>query len=69
MLHKFGLEYPHAYARGPYKFLATPPPVLLLARRQTHFDRAVELIGSIRPRGDDLWLDRGALKTARQLRF
>jgi hypothetical protein len=69
LLHRFGLEYPHAYARGPYKFLASTPPLLLLARRQRHFDQAVELIGKIRPEGDELWIDRGALPTARQLRF
>lgn len=69
LLHYFGFEYPHAYAFGPYKFLAEPSPLLLLARRHKHFERAIELIGSIRPDGDELWVDRSALRTVSQLRF
>jgi hypothetical protein len=68
LLHYFGNEFPHAYALGPYKYLATPAPLLLLARRHWHFERGVELIGAMRPGGDDLWLDRETLPTVRRLR-
>jgi len=68
LLHYYGLEYPHAYAHGPYKFLSNPAPLLLLARRHKHFERAIEAIGSIRPQGDELWLDRSALGIVGRLR-
>jgi hypothetical protein len=32
ILHRNGLEYPHAYRHGPYKYLAPTPPELLVAR-------------------------------------
>jgi len=68
LLHYYGLEYPHAYAHGPYKFLSSPAPLLLLARRHKDFERAIEAIGSIRPQGDELWLDRRALGLVGRLR-
>jgi hypothetical protein len=32
IIHRRGAEYPHAYAHGPYKFLAPRPPEILVAR-------------------------------------
>jgi hypothetical protein len=69
VLHYFGHEYPHAYALGPYKYLAEQPPLLLLARRPWQVERGVDLVAACRPRDGDLWLARSTLPTFRQLRF
>jgi len=69
VLHYYGHEYPHAYKLGPYKYLATPAPVLMLARRHSQFERGVQVFTSIRPGSGRLWIDRGSIRTLSHLRF
>lgn len=57
LLHYEGREYPHAYALGPYKYLSTPPPVLLLAREHDQLLRGVEIMCNLRPDGEAMMLD------------
>jgi len=47
LLHREGEEYPHAYERGPYKYLADPAPALLLARTHKRMLKGVGLLEQI----------------------
>ncbi len=69
LLHCDGDEYPHAYASGPYKYLSTPPPVLLLARGHVEMDQGVNVIGGFRGEGAELELEAKWLPTFKELRF
>ncbi|MGH7749617.1 MAG: hypothetical protein ACREQ5_33350, partial [Candidatus Dormibacteria bacterium] len=51
LLHVEGDEYPHAYAAGPYTYLADPAPILLLTRRIWEFRRGVALMGALTVEG------------------
>jgi hypothetical protein len=37
-------EYPHAYVAGPYKYLSTPPPILLVARNNDQFVQGMKIL-------------------------
>ena len=54
LLHREGPEHPHAYAAGPYKYLASPPPILLVAHDYQQFSRGVELLTNFRWDGERL---------------
>ncbi len=41
-------EFPHAYGRGPYKYLSDPPLVLLVARSDSAFDRGLDILQGVR---------------------
>jgi hypothetical protein len=45
VLHRRGAEDPHAYEKGPYKYLSTPPPKLIVMRSD---EELVETIGQFR---------------------
>ena len=49
LLHRKGQELPHAYRAGAYRYLAAPPPLLLLARDYGAFDAGVPLLAAWRP--------------------
>jgi hypothetical protein len=49
LLHMRGEEYPHAYRSGPYKYLASPPPVLLVARNDAELGRGLRVIHAATP--------------------
>ena len=37
-------EFPHAYVAGPYKYLSTPPPILLVARNNDQFVQGMRIL-------------------------
>jgi hypothetical protein len=47
LLHREGQEFPHAYATGVYKYLATPPPILMVAHNSVQFARGASLIANV----------------------
>jgi hypothetical protein len=57
LLHREGDEYPHAYTSGPYTYLSTPPPVLLLARDHDQLAAGVNLVGVLQPTSSGVQLD------------
>ncbi len=69
VLHYHGHEYPHAYKIGPYKYLATPAPVLMLARRHWQFERGIKVFTSVQSAVGQLWIDKKSLPTLSLLRF
>lgn len=69
LLHCEGPEYPHAYASGPYKYLSTPPPVLLLARGHAQMLEGINVIGDLRMEAPEFRLGAALLPTFKALRF
>lgn len=69
MLHREGEEYPHAYAAGPYKYLASPPPVLMVARTAADFNRGASVIASAKVGNGDVTFDRKWLPAIKDLRL
>ena len=69
LLHLRGDEYPHAYAAGPYKYLAEPAPVLLLATSFEELAAGADLIASIRVDGAKLEFKDHHMATFETLRF
>lgn len=57
LLHKEGFEFPHAYSNGPYKYLADPPPLLLLAQNHEQLHQGVRLIEAV-------WIENDQIKVA-----
>ena len=51
LLHLKGEEFPHAYQAGPYRYLAEPAPMLLLARDNPSFRSAVPVLAQCRREG------------------
>jgi hypothetical protein len=47
LLHNRGDEYPHAYAAGPYKYLSTPPPTLMLVQAFDQLVWGIDLLCSV----------------------
>ena len=50
LLHRSGPEFPHAYRAGAYKYLATPPPVLLVAKDEGELNRGLKVLHAATPR-------------------
>lgn len=48
ILHKTGLEYPHSYAKGPYKYLAEQPPTLLVVREHGDLGAGMRILAETR---------------------
>jgi hypothetical protein len=46
VLHRQGREYPHAYAAGPYKYLADPPPLLLVAQTNDQLIQGMQIVAA-----------------------
>ncbi len=46
LLHQKGQEHPHAYAAGPYKYLAPEPPLLMVARNNDTLRSGVDVLGA-----------------------
>lgn len=67
ILHRYGPEYPHAYAKGPYKYLAERPPVLLVARNYEDFDLGMNIIESARVTDNGAQLPPSMLQQVAQL--
>jgi hypothetical protein len=44
VLHRRGLEYPNAYRTGPYKYLSSPPPLLLVARKAKQLAEGMNVV-------------------------
>jgi hypothetical protein len=68
LLHREGREYPHAYRSGPYKYLADPPPLLLLARSFEQLERGVDLVGATRIEQGEILVDAGFAPVLDELR-
>ncbi len=62
-------EYPHAYSRGAYKYLSTPPPVLMLARTHRQLDRGLDVLEGVRVKDGVPRLTRAAALELRALRI
>lgn len=69
LLHRAGEEYPHAYAAGPYKYLADPPPLLLVARDFAQFHEAVGVFEHVRVEGGRLIVGKAARPLIDRLRM
>jgi hypothetical protein len=69
LLDRESEEYPHAYARGPYKYLASPPPVLLLARTHRQLALGLTVLEGVRVEDGAPRLNRAAVRGARALRI
>ncbi len=69
VLHNLGEEHPHAYAHGPYKYLADPPPTLLVATDYDQLAMGVDLIGALRQGPTGLQLDAAWVPGLEKLRL
>ncbi|HET9730446.1 MAG TPA: hypothetical protein VFR41_13525 [Acidimicrobiia bacterium] len=67
LLHTTGSEYPHAYQRGPYKYLSARPPKLLVAQNTSEFKSAVEIVGRAIVRESTLLLPAAAVDIVKKL--
>jgi len=67
LLHRYGHEYPHSYAKGPYKYLSDPPPRLLVARSFADYADGVSLLGSAGLKNGRVTLDPKWAPTLRAL--
>ena len=47
LLHREGPEHPHAYAAGPYKYLASPAPLLMVAHTTEQLVSGAALIANV----------------------
>lgn len=68
LLHREGEEYPHAYQHGPYKYLADPPPLLMLASNHGELARGVRLFNKLRMENGDYRLDAESTATLQALK-
>ena len=59
VLHYQGQEDPHAYAAGPYKYLADPAPVLMVARTHEQLIIGLTVIAAARIQDGELTIDAG----------
>jgi hypothetical protein len=59
ILHRRGDELPHAYQRGPYKYLSNDPPKLLIARNDAELDSAISVFASANVVDDKVVCDPG----------
>lgn len=53
-LSQEGREYPHAYQFGPYKYLSSPSPELLVARNFSDFNAGLELLSQAKLEDDNI---------------
>ena len=60
LLHIHGPEDPHAYSTGPYKYLASPPPTLLVTRSFAEINRAIDVFSFVGVQGRQLVVDKKA---------
>ena len=67
LLHNAGEEYPHAYRRGPYKYLAAQPPKLLIALNTEEFKAGIEAIGNALIQGSKLLLHASTMDVVNRL--
>ena len=67
LLHNAGEEYPHAYRHGPYKYLSTPPPKLLVALNTEEFKTGIEVIGNAVIRESKLLLQSATMEVVNRL--
>ncbi len=67
MLHNVGPEYPHAYQHGPYKYLSSIPPLLLVAKDTEEFNAAIEIVGNFRMQGSKFKLPASATDVVKRL--
>ena len=69
LLHMEGFEYPHCYSHGPYKYLAEPPPLLLLARNHEQLHNGTSLIEAVRIENDVIRVNARFGPVLKALRF
>lgn len=69
LLHREGEEYPHAYRHGPYKYLADPAPVLMVARNSVDFNRGAGLIANAKWIGNELRMTEKWVPVLNELRI
>jgi hypothetical protein len=69
LLHRMGDEYPHAYEKGPYKYLANPAPTLLLAKTFPEFANGVAMLNSARLEAGRLQFDERYVPVAKALKI
>jgi hypothetical protein len=69
LLHREGEEHPHAYASGPYKYLSTPAPVLMLAQGREALIEGLNVIGGTRVEGGQVQVDSGVMPALKTLRI
>ena len=67
LLHNAGDEYPHAYQRGPYKYLSAQPPKLLVALNTDEFNAGIEVIGNGIIQGSKLLLHTSTIDVVHRL--
>ena len=67
VLHNVGPEYPHAYQHGPYKYLSSAPPRLLVAQDTEEFKAGIEVVGNARVEGSKLLLPASATDVLKRL--
>lgn len=68
LLHRRGEEHPHTYAAGPYKYLASPPPILMVAHNTAQFLRGAALIANVTPGNGQFQFDQKWVPTLTELR-
>jgi hypothetical protein len=69
ILHNRGHEYPHAYKTGPYKYLSTPPPILMVASRFQDLIDASKILLSARMVDQRIAIDRSFLPDLERLKL
>ena len=67
VLHNVGPEYPHAYRHGPYKYLSSIPPLLLVAKDTEELNAAIEMVGNVRMQDSKLQLPASAGDVVKRL--
>lgn len=64
-----GAEYPHAYRSGPYKYLSTPSPMLMVARNHADFTRGLRVMADAKVSDGSIALHERHLPTLEELRL
>jgi hypothetical protein len=67
LLHNAGEEYPHAYRNGPYKYLSTPSPKLLVALNTEEFKAGIEVVGNAMIQESKLLLQSSTMDVVNKL--
>jgi hypothetical protein len=67
--HQKGQEYPHAYLSGSYKYLSTPPPLLMVARNHRNLERGAKVLLSTQADEQGVTVEKSFLPVLEELRF
>lgn len=69
VLHYKGPEFPHAYQVGPYKYLSTAPPLLMVARNRRDLIDASKVLLSTQVTEQGMTIERSLLPILEKLRL